>query len=515
MKKLVMFILVSMFYVPILPSFGEPLLIDEDYMIRKFVSDLVMPTTIAFVSNNDILVLQKNDGKVMLVRDGILQKEPVLDLKVSNNSERGLLGIVAIGSTVYLYLTESDRDGGTPLGNRIYKFHWNSNSLIEQVLIKDLPVTPGPNHDGGAMVTGLNGEVFAVIGDLNRKGPLQNFASGSVDDTGVIVQLMPQEKYYAMGIRNSFGLAVDPVTGNLWDTENGPDRWDEINLVPDGFNSGWRVIMGPATESDLEKLPEFQHFVYSNPEFSWERVVAPTALSFINSEPFKKYQNSLFVGDCNNGILYNFSLNEERNGFVFNNPILRDSVANEGDSIEELVFGLGFGCITDIDVGPDGYLYLTSLEHGTIYQIQPKSLTSKPFTFTLSSSYDGTTYTLSGKTDGAIPSSFTIIPKQSVRFDIKGNGGDLELTLPKKMLSGIHTVRTNSQEIPFEEISSNISSTTIRFAVPGDTDSIEIIADFVVPEFGIIALFVFAGAMTTIIIISRRNQIFITLLKAN
>ena len=54
----------------------------------------------------------------------------------------------------------------------------------------------------------------------------------------------PANLYYACGIRNSFGLDFDPVTGNLWDTENGPDFGDEINLVNQGFNSGWEQVQG-------------------------------------------------------------------------------------------------------------------------------------------------------------------------------------------------------------------------------------------------------------------------------
>ena len=72
-----------------------------------------------------------------------------------------------------------------------------------------------------------------------------------------------------MGIRNSFGLAVDPVTGYLWDTENGPDKFDEINLVKPRFNSGSSIVMGPAdrVDFDLSTLnpKPFENFVYSDP----------------------------------------------------------------------------------------------------------------------------------------------------------------------------------------------------------------------------------------------------------
>ena len=121
--------------------------------------------------------------------------------------------------------------------------------------------TPGPNHDGGVITFGPDGKLSVVIGDLNRNGQLQNFPSGAPDDTSVILRLnedgsIPPDnpfaaeggklaKYYAYGIRNSFGLAFDPVTDSLWLTENGTASFDEINVVDPGFNSGWAQLMGP------------------------------------------------------------------------------------------------------------------------------------------------------------------------------------------------------------------------------------------------------------------------------
>jgi len=219
------------------------------------------------------------------------------------------------------------------------------------------------------MVRGLDGTIYAIIGDLNRDGKLQNYPTGEPDDTSVILRISPNGAYYAMGIRNSFGLAVDPTNGNLWDTENGPGSFDEINFVPENFNSGWETIMGPATPSQIASLPGFGSFAYSDPEFSWEVPVAPTALSFVNSVQFAKYNDSLFVGDCNNGNLYKFKLNPSRTGFVLGTLALSDSAANIGDDASEILLGNGFGCITDIKVGPDGFLYVVSLSHDKIYKI--------------------------------------------------------------------------------------------------------------------------------------------------
>ena len=351
----------------------EPSVKDPDFIVEKFVSNICCrPTTMAFV-DNDILVLEQENGKVRLVRDGILKEEPILDLNVRGIAEQGLLGITTVGNKVYLYFTESTHDGGEAIANRIYRYDWTGDKLINQVLVKELP---GKQyyHNGGAMVTGLDGSVYAVIGDQGTYGVLQNHRIGGINDTSVILRIDPAGPYYAMGIRNSFGLAIDPFTGNLWDTENGDDEFDEINFVQPNFNSGWDVIMGSATEAELSRLPGYDGYVYSDPEFSWQKVVAPTAISFVDSKPLEKYKNSVFVGDCINGNLYKFELNQDRTGFVFNDPRLADNVVNTGESIEEITFGTGFGCITDIEVGPDGLMYVVSRSHDSIYRIMPKSM---------------------------------------------------------------------------------------------------------------------------------------------
>ncbi len=351
-----------------------PTVKDQDFVIERFVSGIEKsPTTMAFIGN-DILVLQKQDGKVRLIRDSVLQDKPVLDVSVTSVGEQGMLGIATVGSTVYLYFTESSSDGAEPIAKRVYKYEWNGDELVNPVLIRDLPQTR-PYHNGGTMVT-LDGAVYLILGDAGRYGKLQNHKTGEPDDTSVIMRIDKEEPYYAVGIRNSFGLAVDPITGNIWDTENGDDDFDEINLVMPNFNSGWEVIMGPATQEKLSLLPGYEEYVYSDPEFSWQKPVAPTAITFASSEPLAKFKDSVFVGDCIYGNLYKFDLNSDRTEFVFTNPDLQDKVVNIDESLDDIIFGEDFGCITDLEVGPDGLLYIVSLSEGTIFRMIPQSMTA-------------------------------------------------------------------------------------------------------------------------------------------
>ena len=372
---------------------------DPALRVTEVVAGLNTPTTMAFIGPSEILVLQKNDGLVQHVIDGVLQPVPVLDVAVDSASERGLLGIAihpAFPTTpfVYLYYTESSLGVDTigsppPLANRIYRFTWNGSALIDPTLILDLPVTTGPNHDGGVIGFGPDGKLYAVIGDLNRRGQLQNISTGAAaDDTSVIIRLnddgtIPQDnpfaaqggnlaKYYAYGIRNSFGLAFDPVTAKLWMTENGPSTYDEINFVEPGFNSGWVQLMGPAARNPqgLAALVQFPGSHYRDPAFSWFETVAPTAIMFLHSPQLgTAYQNHIFVGDSKNGNLYHFTPNTSRDGIVFEDPALADLVADADDELQEVILGSGFGGITDLKVGPDGRLYVLSIAQGKIYAI--------------------------------------------------------------------------------------------------------------------------------------------------
>jgi glucose/arabinose dehydrogenase len=365
----------------------------------------------AFIGNDDILVLQKANGQVRRIVGGVLQPGFVLDVPVHFASERGLLGIAVdpdfvLNRQVYLYYTESstgaDTSGtSTPLGNRVYRYTWDGTALVNPVLILNLPVTSGPNHDGGVITFGPDGALYVVIGDLNRNGKLQNNPTGpDPDDTGVIFRVDangagladnpfysalnpsdPMNRYFAYGLRNSFGLTFDPLTGDLWDTENGPNVFDEVNRVTPGFNSGWNQIMGrdvddPQGQTDLWVAPGS---AYSDPEFSWNIPVAPTAPAFPSSPILGCGQlHTLLVGDNNCGQLYRFGLNAARDALSFSTPALQDTVANNSGAtcsgeMAEILFGSGFSVITDLENGPDGKLYVVSLGLGTIFRIGPKA----------------------------------------------------------------------------------------------------------------------------------------------
>jgi glucose/arabinose dehydrogenase/plastocyanin len=223
--------------------------------------------------------------------------------------------------------------------------------------------------------------VFNILGNLNsclNAFFYENFSDGNWKYTSSIIDVNSKDDPYAIGIRNSFGLAVDPKTGYLWDTENGPDTYDEINLVSEKFNSGWGKIQGPSNGETLPSLPNFENYKYSDPEFSWELPVGVTAIEFHESVMFEKYKNFVFVADSNSGNVYKFKLDDTRTKIIFQSTELQDNVLNifndkknsSGiESSDEILFAKNLGVVTDMKFGPDGALYIISIIEGKIYKI--------------------------------------------------------------------------------------------------------------------------------------------------
>lgn len=387
------------------PALAQPSISVPNLTAELVLDGLSSPTSIAFLDENNILLLEK-EGSVRLISNGQLQPQPVLQLEgVESNNERGLLGIEVMDDKVFLYVTESGAQvEGIPtegdVRNRVYSYTWDGTSLTNPQLLLDLPAGPGTNHQGGKLKIGPDNQLYVIVGEMQREGQLQNIQNGPApDDTGVILRVNPTDgspsadnpfssdpanplsKYYAYGIRNSFGIEFDPVTRQLWDAENGEDVFDEINLVKPGFNSGWKQVMGPiaanpgVSESSLVNFPGSQ---YADPVFSWSESRGVTDIEFFNSTALgPSYENGIFVGDITSGTLFYFEPNTDRTGIALaSDPLLSDLIANNDEEISSVTFGTGFTGITDIETGPDGNLYILTFDRGaeglgSLYRILP------------------------------------------------------------------------------------------------------------------------------------------------
>ena len=391
-------------------SVSDPHLFDSRLKVEQVAKGLALPTTMAFLAPDDFLVLEKDKGTVVRVTNGIISGQPLLDVNVANSVERGMCGIAVSknGSTTYvfLYFTEingndgDDRKGKLPEGNRLYRNELVDDKLVNPILLLDLPAVPGPRHNGGAIEIGPDQNIYVPVGDIDgsfiagfaatktqnfddglaadgRSGILRITQDGEPVGEGILGHSMPLRLYYAYGIRNSFGLDFDPITGLLWDTENGPHEGDEINLVHPGFNSGWQQIYGFSSslkKFDINELVTFGgRGKYEEPKVVWARSIGLTSIIFLDTDKLgAQYKDDIFVGDVHNGRIYHFKLNNERNDLLLPESLAGKFIQNPvNPGAEDIVFGDGFSGVTDLTVGPDGYLYVVSIGQGKVYRILP------------------------------------------------------------------------------------------------------------------------------------------------
>ena len=357
------------------------------------------------------------------------------------------------------------------LGNRVDRFVWNGDTLtFDRNLIKlhafqaDAGQALRGNHNAGVLKFGPDRKLYAVIGDNGRRGWMQNLSCGPTADcpgpivaddqfggpepdnahlTGVILRLNDDgstpsdnpffsvgakmggevganiQKVFAYGIRNTFGMAFDPVSGQLWLQENGDDSFTQLRRVDAGLNSGWIQIRGPVSRiaeyKAIETTPPFvglqqirwppsniadtpeealsrlfmlpgAHF--RDPEMSWKYEVAPGGIGFHTGRALgPQYENDLFMGAAaprlEGGHLFHFNLTGNRRKIGVDDPRLEDRVADNTAKFditesESLLFGRNFGIGTHIQTGPNGNLFVVSLSNGAVYEIFHRKAMDRP-----------------------------------------------------------------------------------------------------------------------------------------
>jgi glucose/arabinose dehydrogenase len=455
---------------------------------------ITQPIGIVFLGLNDYLVLEKASGQIKRVINRVIQPDPVLDLAVNSNSERGLLSMVLHPSFpdvpfAFVRWTESSTGsdsgvvGEVPLtGNRVDRYIWDGSKstltfdrnliMLRSRQTDNVAVTGHPgttnaneqgNHNGGVLRFGPDGKLYLFMGDQGRRGWMQNLPNGPfltdpfVDDTfggpapdnahlsGVILRLNDDgtappdnpffaagaamggevganiQKIYSYGHRNGFGMAFDPYSDSLWETENADDAYSELNRVIPGMNGGWVQLAGPLSRISDWKFIETTQFgsalqqvrypptraaytsalalsrmymlpgaTYVDPDLSWRYEIGPAGTTFVKGTALgAEYDGTLWMGSArsfqqvggNGGSLYRFALTGDRlHVDVSADPRLADRVADnlfraqkfDGTESETLQIGTGFGTTPSIEQGPDGNLYVVSLTDNAIYKISRK-----------------------------------------------------------------------------------------------------------------------------------------------
>ncbi|MGZ5306626.1 MAG: PQQ-dependent sugar dehydrogenase [Actinomycetota bacterium] len=291
--------------------------------------DLSFPSNMAFAPDGRLFFAEKDTGDTRVIQDGRLLPDPFAHVDILSSSEQGLLGLAlnpAFDVEPWIYIYYSD-----PVAhiNRLARFRADGDSRELQPLLDALTTEHG-YHNGGDIVFGEDGKLYVSVGEVHESERAQD----PNDIGGKILRLNPdgtvptdgpfgaENPVYSMGHRNSFGLCVDPSTGDLWETENGPGSDDEINLIEPGGNYGWPDQLGPGGEP-----------AFIDPVLDFPDVIVPTGCAV--------WRGDLYFGAYGTGLLYRLPL------------------PPAPDAQEVAVSDMGAG-VTDLEVGPDGDLYVAT-----------------------------------------------------------------------------------------------------------------------------------------------------------
>jgi glucose/arabinose dehydrogenase len=331
-------------------SLGEvPARAAEDWPDSELVAEgLEFPAGMAFLPDGTLLINDR-PGFVRVVQDGDLVEEPLAEIPTTLNGETGLLGIaippdVDDDQAAYVFATAPDSNSNT-----IWRVPLDRGDI--QPVIQGLPAAF--YHNGGGVAFDEDGMLLVSNGEQHDTDRAQDpeVLGGKVyrfTREGEIPDDNPfggTSAALSIGHRNPYGLAVDPLTGAPWVTENGPETYDEINRIVPGTNYGWPGINGPEdvnenTAEDLDlRMP------YLDPVLSYEKVIVPTGITFAEagSPPLVK-KGDLFFGAYGEAAIHHVRLDAGRENAIFDDVI----------EVEGPVVAIGWG--------PDGLYYSAGSE---------------------------------------------------------------------------------------------------------------------------------------------------------
>lgn len=324
--------------------------------------NIAFPVAIAFPPDGSgrIFFTEKNMGRVRVARHDTLLASPFLTVTVTGSGEQGLLGICfhpqyPDSPYVYVYYTRSgDR------ANQLVRYRDQGGAGVNpETLMVVLRLTSATNHNGGNIHFGPDGKLYVTVGDYavssnsqdtsnnNKRGKIHRLNyDGSIPSDNPF----PGNSIYVYGCRNSFDFTFDPLTGQCYASENGPNCNDEVNYILPGGNYGWPVDGNCTYSGDT---------LYMRPMYYWPtNLPAVTGIVLYRGSAFPQLYGKMFVSNYNYGSVFQFTLNATGDTIISGPTIL---------------VSLGSG-LNDVEVGPDGYIYIANGDYGgtsRIFRLRP------------------------------------------------------------------------------------------------------------------------------------------------
>ena len=333
------------------------------------------PWSLTFLPDGDILVTER-PGRLRIVRDGTLDPQPISGVpEVYATGLGGLMDIAlhpqfSENGLVYMsYIKPIGEDDHTPA---LFRGRLEGMALVDGVDVFVSRSKMGGPVAGSGMIFGPDGNVYMAVG-----GAGDDVAQDPTYHTGKMVRLaddgsvppdnpfVDREGYlpeiYSLGHRNMLGLAVNPVTGDIWESEHGPQGGDEVNVLAPGANYGWPIVGFGRQYSGPRVSEQTWHDDMVGPVIFWVPSIAPGGMTFYTGDRFPAWKNNLFIGGMTEGRI---SGTGQLQRIVFN---------EDWDHLRIESFFMGLRQrIRNVRQGPDGLLYaVTDEDDGALLKIEP------------------------------------------------------------------------------------------------------------------------------------------------
>jgi glucose/arabinose dehydrogenase len=361
---------------PSLPQVYETA--DLKIRVEKVADGLANPWSLAWLPNGDLLITER-PGRLRVVRNGVLDPEPIAGVpQVRVTALGGLLDVLPhpnFPQNQVLYLTYTKGGEGTSATTALARARLDGEQLrdVEELFVAD-NWSNSPTNFGGRMVFGRDGKLYLAVGERQEQERAQNtmLHGGKVlrlNEDGTAPADNPfvgKQGYlpeiYSVGHRSPQGLAVHPVTGELWENEHGPLGGDEINIVRAGLNYGWPLVTYGKNYDGTPVSDATTLAGYEPPFMFWVPSIAVSGMSFYTGDRLAAWKGNAFVGSMMEG-------RTRATGHV-----QRITFAENGAPIQrEPILAQLRQRIRDVRPGPDGLLYvLTDENPGVLLRIAPE-----------------------------------------------------------------------------------------------------------------------------------------------
>jgi len=334
----------------------------HDYRVVTVADGFVVPWSIAFLPDGDMLVTER-DGRLRIVRDGMLLPDPVEGIpEVVARGQGGLLEVLPhpdFATNRLIYISYSKATGNSPGGTTMVirgTFENDRFTMTDEIFEA---ASEGNGHYGCKLAFDDEGYLFLTVGDRQARPagdlaahPAQDISNhhgvivrlhddGSIpDDNPFVGQVGARPEIWTYGHRNPQGLAIQPGTGAVWSTEHGPQGGDEVNVSTPGANYGWPVIGYGVNYRSGSAIHEATHMEgMEQPLHIWVPSIGASGLAFYTGDKFPEWQGNLLAGGLAGQRIDRLTVEDGR--IVASETILQ-----------------GMGRVRDIRQGPDGLIYV-------------------------------------------------------------------------------------------------------------------------------------------------------------